>query len=146
MSVKLIGNLSNAEAEVNLTTKGLAVQHVASELIQTLFPAANTGGTITLPAVAGQFHYITSITIGRSATAALTGNATLSITTTNLPGSLQFRVGNAMVAGGTQRDVELMMSDTPLKSSVANTATTIVLPTPGAAVLWGVIVTYFTAA
>lgn len=145
MSVKLIGATSNAEQDVNATKQAAVVFLVPSDLVQIQFPAANIGATITLPAVSGQFHYITSIIIGRSATAALSGTATLSITTTNLPSSLQWRVGNAMVAGGTQRDVE-MYWDNPLKSSVANTNTTIVLPAPGAAVLWGAVVTYFTAA
>jgi hypothetical protein len=117
-----------------------------SDLVVTFTAAANTGGTITLPAAgSGLFHYITAIYINRTATAALTGTATLVITTTNLPGSLAFSVGNAMVAGGTQRDIEINFSTNPLKSSVANTATTIVLPTPGAAVLWRANVFYFAA-
>jgi hypothetical protein len=102
----------------------------------TITAAANTAATITLSAAGpGLFHYITGLYINRTATAALAGTATLVITTTNLPGSIAFSVGNAMVAGGTQRDVELEPSN-PIKSSVANTATTIVMPAPGAAVLW----------
>lgn len=139
-----MGKISGIDADVNATTFGLHTFLPPSALTVVLFPAANTGGTLTLPAVAGQFHHITAIILSRSATAALVGSATLAITTTNLPGSLQWRVGNAMVAGGTQRDVELFW-DNPLKSSVANVNTTIVLPAPGAAVLWGAIVTYFTA-
>lgn len=116
-----------------------------SDLCVTFTAAANAGGTVTLPAVAGQFHYITAVYITRTATAALAGSATLVITTTNLPGSLAFSVGNAMVAGGTQRDLELNFSTNPLKASALNTATTIVLPAPGAAVLWRVNVFYYTA-
>src|SRR4051812_20641012 len=75
---------------------------------------ANTGGTLTLPAAgAGKFHYITSITIRRAATAALVGNATLAITTTNLPGSPGWIVGNAMAAGGTQADLVIVFDDFP---------------------------------
>lgn len=107
-------------------------------------PAANAGATLTLAApAAGLRHYITSIRIGRSATAALAGTALLSITTTNLNG-LAWRVGNAMAAGGTQRDVELA-PDYPIAAAVAATATTIVVPVPGAAVAWDIAVTYYVA-
>lgn len=117
-----------------------------STLAVTNTAAANTAVTLTLPAAgAGLFHYITYIEITRNATAALAGTATLVITTTNLPGSLAWSVGNAMSAGGTQIDVR-MAFPSPLKSSVANTATTIVTPAPGAAVLWRVTAFYYTAA
>jgi len=108
--------------------------------------AANTGVTATLGAPGvGLYHYITGIEITRNATAALAGTATLVITTTNLSGSLAWSVGNAMAAGGTQIDVNRSF-DNPLKSSVANTATTIVCPVPGAAVLWRVNVFYYVGA
>lgn len=105
--------------------------------------AANTGLTVTLPAAgAGLYHYITGIEITRNATAALAGTATLVITTTNLPGSRAWSVGNAMAAGGTQIDVNIAR-DSPIKSSAANTNTTIVMPAPGAAVLWRCNVDYY---
>lgn len=102
----------------------------------TVTAAAASGATITLPAAgAGLFHYITYLHCSRNATAALAGTATLVITSTNLPGSPAWSVGNAMIAGGTQEDVN-MQPTAPLKSLLANTATTIVMPAPGAAVLW----------
>jgi hypothetical protein len=103
--------------------------------------AANNGFTVTLPAVAGYYHAISYIQIYRSATAALTGTASLTITSTNLPGSPSWVVGNLMVAGGTQIDVDMAFL-VPIMSSVANTNTTLVLPTPGAAVLWNARVFY----
>lgn len=107
--------------------------------------AANGAVTLTLAAAGvGLFHYLTHILITRNATAALAGTATLVITTTNLPGALAWSVGNAMIAGGTQIDLSLVL-DSPLKSSVANTATTIVAPAPGAAVLWRINAFYYTA-
>lgn len=125
-------------------TAGVPVR--ASPLCVVIAPAANTGGTITLPAVAGQFHYITAIEVTRNATAALAGTATLAITTTNLPGGgTWYRVGNAMIAGGTQKDVAQQFTS-PIKSSVVNTNTTIVFPVPGAAVLWTATVWYYAAA
>lgn len=119
---------------------------VPATLAVTGTAAANTGLTLTLPAAgAGTFHYITAIEITRNATAALAGTATLVITTTNLPGSLAWSVGNAMIAGGTQIDVSRDFAQ-PLKSSVANTATTIVMPVPGAAVLWRANAYYYVGA
>src|SRR5437016_1809994 len=46
-------------------------------LAVTALSAANAAVTATLPAVAAQFHYITSIHITRTCTAALTGSAAL---------------------------------------------------------------------
>lgn len=113
-------------------------------LVVTATAAANTALTLTIPAAgAGLFHYISRIEISRTATAALAGTATLVVTTTNLPGTLAFSFGNAMVAGGTQKDLAENLLH-PLKSSVANTATTIVAPAPGAAVLWRMNVFYYT--
>jgi hypothetical protein len=108
--------------------------------------AANTIATATLPAAgAGLFHYITSINLMRNATAALAGTATLIHTTTNLPGNPAWSVGNAMVAGGTQTDLSQAFPN-PLKSSVANTNTTIVMPAAGAAVLNRINVGYYVGA
>jgi len=105
--------------------------------------AANTAATATLPAAgAGLFHYITSLRIARNATAALAGSATIIHTTTNLPGSPAWSVGNAMAAGGTQVDLDQAFPY-PLRSSVANTATTIVVAAGGLAVLGRVNVGYY---
>jgi hypothetical protein len=113
-------------------------------LAQTALSAANTAVTATLPAVAGQFHYITGVYVTRTCTAALTGSAALAITTTNLPGSLAFTAGNACAVGSTNNDVVLHLSF-PLKSSAVNTATTVVCPAAGAAVVCRVTVFYFAA-
>lgn len=110
--------------------------------------AANTAATATLPAAgAGLFHYITHIFIKRVATAALAGGAVLSITTTNL-GGRQWRTGNQMsITVATQEGTVLRDQEFshPLKSAVANTASTIVCPAPGAAVSWHLSIDYFTA-
>lgn len=118
-------------------------REVPSILHVTATAAANTAVTATLPAAGvGMFHYITHIDITRNATAALAGTATLIHTTTNLPGSPAWSVGNAMVAGGTEKDV-VYEPTTPLKSSVANTNTTVVAAAAGLAVLGRVNVTYY---
>jgi hypothetical protein len=115
---------------------------LAAPQVQIQQPATNTGVTLTLPAPgAGLFHYIESIRISRACNAALAGTAALSITTTNL-GGRAWMVGNAMAAGGTQLDVAELWPHA-LRSAVANTATTIVLPAPGVAVQWTVEVVYF---
>jgi hypothetical protein len=107
--------------------------------------AAAAAATLTLAAPgAGLRHYITGLDITRNATAALAGTATLVITTTNLPGSLAWSVGNAMLAGGTQIDVNREYVH-PIQSLAQNTATTIVMPAPGAAVLWRGNVNYYIA-
>lgn len=111
-------------------------RQLPSNQVVTNTGAANASVTLTLPApAAGLFHYITYLNITRTATAALAGTATLVITSTNLPGTWAHSVGNAMIAGGTQRDFDMAFNN-PLKSLVAATATTIVLPAPGLAVLW----------
>jgi hypothetical protein len=105
--------------------------------------AANAAATATLPAAgAGMFHYITSIQMYRNATAALAGTATLIHTSTNLPGSPAWSVGNAMAAGGTQLDLAYEPG-IPFKSLVANTATTLVMAAGGAAVINRVNVSYY---
>lgn len=111
----------------------------------TIDPGAANGGTITLPAVANNFHYVTRLRIVRSATAILVGTSTLAITTTNLPGALALRVGDAMAAGGTLVDMDGAFIN-PVKSSAAGVNTTIVFPAPGAAVLWTATAWYYLGA
>lgn len=108
--------------------------------------AANTAAVATLPAgAAGLFHYITHISIYRNATAAVAGTATLIHTTTNLPGSPAWSVGNAIAAGGTEKDVDINFAQ-PLKSSAAATNTVITAVAAGAACLGRVNVGYFLGA
>lgn len=121
----------------------IQMRNIPSNLHVTATAAANTAATATLPAAgAGMFHYITHINIVRNATAALAGTATLIHTSTNLPGTPAWSVGNAMAAGGTQEDVNYTPT-TPLKSLVANTNTTIVAAAGGVAVLGRVNVSYY---
>lgn len=108
--------------------------------------AANTAATATLPAPgAGLHHYITHIDIIRNSPAGLAGTATIIHTTTNLPGAPAWSVGNAMIAGGTEKDVFIDFAS-PLKSTSAQTATTVVAAAAGLAVLGRVNVGYFVGA
>jgi hypothetical protein len=113
-------------------------------LAVTATAAAGQAVTATLPAVAGQFHYITAIQIVAYATAAKTGSATpVVVITTNLPGSPAFTFPTAMAIGTVlEQKFEFAV---PLKSSVANTATTIVAPV-NATAIWRINVTYRTGA
>ena len=105
--------------------------------------ASGVAATASLPAVAGQFHYITAIDIQLYATAARTGAATpVTVTTTNLPGSPAWPFPTAQAIGAIDRyDVPLL---TALKSSVVNTATTIAAPIATAGI-WRINVGYYTA-
>jgi hypothetical protein len=125
-----------------------AVQITPATLSVTVTGGANAIATATLPAVAGQFHYITHISIRRVTTAALAGGALLAVTTTNLNGR-SWRTGNqASILISTFDGSNLVDQEYahPLKSAVVNTASTIVCPAAGAAVSWQVVVDYFTAA
>ena len=124
------------------TTNNVALQ--PSNLLVTATAAISTAATLTLPAVAGQFHYITSINIHKYAGVAVVGAAApVLVTSTNLPGSLAWTTPTAQ-AVGTSYDVPFN-TITPIKSSVANTATTIVCPLT-TSVIWRITVTYYTAA
>lgn len=119
---------------------------VPSTLVGVVQSAANTAATLTLPAVAGQYHYITSIMLRRantSATAVAAAASNLAYTSTNL-GGFTVRTGNLAAAGTTYQDFSLSL-DNPLKSTAANTATTISAPAAGAGVQTEIIVTYYTA-
>lgn len=130
------------------TTAGMRVAMGRATLVQAGNPAANTALTLTLAAPgAGLFHFITHIYIARVATAALAGGAILEITTTNLNG-IRWVTGNqhSITVATTNQNVVTDADYThPLRSAVANTATTIVMPAPGAAVSWRAWCAYYTA-
>jgi hypothetical protein len=100
--------------------------------------------TLTLPNVSAQSHYITFIEIEKYFTAANAASGTpLLVTTTNLPGSLVFTFGQPLGVVGVCES-RIMPIPNPLKSSVANTNTTIVGPaTTG--IIWRITAHYFTA-
>ena len=124
--------------------KGLTTQAFQIPADQCVSVTGATGAavTATLPAVASQFHYIVFIQIKKYFTVANAASATpLLVTTTNIPGSLTFTFGQpAGAIGGTDEDI--FNPAAPIKSSVANTATTIVCPaTTG--IIWRVNVHYY---
>lgn len=99
--------------------------------------------TLTLPAVAGQFHYIAALEFTLYATAARTGSATpIVVTSTNLPGSPAWTFPTAQAIGTTVD--RSFVPAFPVRSSVAGTATTIVAPV-AAAGIWRITAFYYTA-
>lgn len=119
----------------------------ASTLMVTGTAAVNTGVTVTLPAAgAGLFHYITSIEVVKLySVVGVAAGAGVIITSTNMPGTPAWTTEQLASAAGTAARVVTFAPATPLKSSVANTATTIVCPAQ-LQTIWRVNVTYFTAA
>ena len=115
----------------------------ASDLAVSVTAAASTALTATLPAPpAGQFHYVTGITLQRYAAAALTGAAApVVVTTTNLPGTLAWTFDTAAAIGTSQ--VQAFTFASPIKSSAAATATTFVAPLFTGAI-WRITITYYT--
>lgn len=107
--------------------------------------AVNTALTITLPAVAGQFHYITSIQWNKLySVIGVAAGAGIICTSTNLPGNPAWTTEQNASPAGTVVQVIDYQPTTPLKSSVANTATTIVCPLE-LQTIWRGNVSYFTA-
>ena len=135
------GNTQNTTAWL---VSQIASRLDASNLCVTATGAAAAAVTLSLPAVASQFHYITEIQIVKFATALLTAGTTpVLVTTTNLPGGPVFSFTAAASAQGTS-EVQQIAATTPIKSSVVNTATTIVCPAT-TATIWRVNVWYYAA-
>jgi len=114
----------------------------ASNLGVTATGAAAAAVTLTLPAVAALAHYISMIEIVAYTTAARTGGVTpVLVTSTNLPGSNVWDFQTAAAVGTSERQV--FTPNSPIRSSVVNTNTTIVCPAT-ASIIWRVNVYYFT--
>lgn len=113
--------------------------------IGTTVGTAGAATTLTIAAPgAGLRHYITYLSINRFAAALLTAAATpVSVTTTNLPGSLAFSFAADAAAQGT---IDRWREDFayPIASSAQNTATTIVCPAT-TNVIWRVTAGFYVA-
>ncbi len=117
-----------------------------STLALTATGAAGAAVTLTVTSPgAGLFHYFTRIIVQRFATALLTAGATpVLVTTTNLPGTRVLSFPADAAAQGTIYTEEIRPVQ-PLKSSTANTATTIVCPAT-TSVIWRVTADYYIGA
>lgn len=121
-----------------------AVSSPAATLWVTGTAAAGTGVTVTLPAVASQFHYINTIELTAYTAAARIGAATpVLVTSTNLPGSPAWDFSSADAIGTVE--LKFFTFPAPVKSSTVNTNTTIVCPAT-TSVIWRINVSYYAAA
>lgn len=122
----------------NLRTKGLT-----SNLIVTATGTSGSAVTLTIPNVASQYHYITALEIVAYTTLARVGGATpVLVTSTNLPGSPVWNFQSAAVIGSSER--QFSSFPCAVRSSVVNTATTIVCPAT-TSVIWRINAYYYTA-
>lgn len=120
-------------------------ENLVTPLIATSVGTSGAAVTLTIPSPgAGLRHYLTYLSINRFAAALLTAAAApVTITTTNLPGSLAFSFPADAAAQGT---IDRWREDFayPIASSAQNTATTIVAPVT-ASVIWRITAGYFVA-
>ncbi len=129
VAVPVSGTFWQATQPVSLASAPLPTGAAQDRLTTLCVTVEGTGAqTATLAAAgAGNFHYITAIRVVAYATAARTGGATpTTVTTTNLPGNPAFTFPSAQAIGTTAEQTNEFAR--PLKSSAANTATTIVCP------------------
>jgi hypothetical protein len=124
---------------------GPEVFHRPSDLHVTATGASGAAVTLTLAAPGtGLFHHITRIRIERHPAALLTAAATpVIVTTTNLPGSRVFSIPADAAAQGVVF-AQTVEPSAPIKSSVANTATTVVAPVT-TSVIWRLSADYYAA-
>jgi hypothetical protein len=104
--------------------------------------AANTAVTVTLPAVPGKSHFITSIQLVRVASGIVGAGAALIHTSTNLPGNPAWDAGNAIAAGQAIIDLDYRPT-TPLQSLAPGVATTITMPAAGLTAINRINCSYF---
>lgn len=123
-------SLSSMDSKLTLSNGRLQVENAPISNLLGVSVTGVTGAsvTLTLPAVAGLFHYIDSIEVSLYSTAARTGVATpILVTTTNLPGNSVSTWATSAAIG--QCDTRQLNDATlSIKSSIANTATTFVAP------------------
>ena len=126
--------------------KGMTTQtyQIATDFVVSVTGITGAAVTATLPAVPSQFHYLGLLEITKYFTLANAANATpLLVTTTNLPGPLTFTFGQPVGAIGAT-DERIYPPNTPIRSSVAGTPTTIVCPAT-AGIIWRVNISYYVA-
>lgn len=128
--------VSGPATDAQMRASALPVMPRANDLAVTAVGAAAAAVTLTLPAVAGQFHYIDAIEITCYASAAGTGGATpVTVTSTNLSGGNAWTFPSARAIGSIVQQV--LTPNRPVKSAAIGTATTIVCPAT-AGVIWRV--------
>lgn len=121
------------------------LEDLITPTLVTAVGAAGAGVTLTIPNPGvGMRNYLTYLSINRFAAALLTAAAApVTVTTTNLPGTLAFSFGAEALPQGT---IDRWREDFayPLASSGQNSATTIVCPAT-TSVIWRATAGYYTA-
>lgn len=123
-NIVVVGRASDADFAIY-------ARPIPSSLHVTATAAVNAGSTLTLPAPgAGLFHYITNIELVKLySVVGVASGAGVIITSTNLPGGPSWTTEQLASAAGTAPlAIDKGFAGNPLKSSVANTATTLVAP------------------
>lgn len=140
-----VGQLKKLRVRSSAYTSGNCAISIVSDVNPSLNPAAGVQNpatlavsataavgvavTLTLPAVAGLRHYIDSLQVVRSATAALTASATPVVTTsTNLPGTPGLIFGQDVAGIGIDKEQRLDCGPEGLAATALGTATTVVCP------------------
>lgn len=129
-----------ASTDRNLIT----AKAVPANLLATVTATIGLAATLTIGAPgAGLYTYITNIHITKFAGALLIAAATpVLVTTTNINGSPVFSFSAGAEAQGSTQVIDMGYSGNPLRTTTANTATTIVCPAT-TSVIWRVLVSYF---
>lgn len=118
-----------AVADTNAAQNPVAREQDPATLAVTATGAAGAAVTLTLPAVAGLRHYLDSLHIVRSATAALTASAApVVVTTTGLPGNPAFTFGQDVAGIGIDKDARLDCGPEGFAAAALGVATTVVCP------------------
>lgn len=134
----------NVVQPINLNPSALSatVYQIPATLGVTATGASGAAVTLTLPAAAGLFHYITHIEIVAYTSLARVGAAApVLVTSTNMPGAPVWDFATAAAIGSA--DKQPFEFSRPVKSSVVNTATTIVCPAT-TSIIWRVTIFYYT--
>ncbi len=104
-------------------------QHLdAAQVVQSSTAAVNTALTVTVPGIAGQFFYVTNLTLQLCQDTTASTSLQLAVTTTNLNGWLT-QIGQPSSAG--RCDQFPFVYPNGLKSAAAGTATVVTVGQPG---------------
>ena len=142
LNLSRAGPFDTQEARATQPVSG-TVDASPATLAVTATAAVNTAVTASLPAVVGQFHCIVALQVQKLySVVGVAAGAGIIITTTNLPGTPAFTTEQLASAAGTVVTVVNFAPTTPLRSSVSNTATTVVCPAQ-LQTIWRINVWYF---
>lgn len=139
----LLGLVTTSAVQAQQLTQQSGTHLDAATTVAAATAAVNTALTLTLSAVAGQYHYITNISVGLCNNSTGTASPIVAVSSTNLGGWLsQIGIGTGI---GNCQYKDFVYGPGGLKSNAAGVATTIVVAAP--ATLTGAVgtVSYYTA-